>query len=163
MSRRAHAFHRFAHHPLCERYANELVPLGRRTRLCRGLLLGTGLAVGLVVGLATRAGTLPWAMEGAALVVFLVAAVPARLPKSLTRFLPGLALGAVVAHGPWGWSLAALGLFAASWLFYPASRSEPDSLQRVRRHSRCARAFDGFLPGRERAIPRWARSVLSVP
>ncbi len=25
----AHAFHRFAHHPLCERYASELIPLGR--------------------------------------------------------------------------------------------------------------------------------------
>jgi len=36
LARRAHAFHRFAHHPLCERYAGELVPLGKRTRICRG-------------------------------------------------------------------------------------------------------------------------------
>lgn len=36
LARRAHAFHRFAHHPLCERYAGELIPLGRKARLCRG-------------------------------------------------------------------------------------------------------------------------------
>ncbi|HTA88971.1 MAG TPA: hypothetical protein VK745_05335 [Polyangiaceae bacterium] len=44
LARRAHAFHRFAHHPLCERYAGELIPLGRKTRLCRGCcyaVLGT--------------------------------------------------------------------------------------------------------------------------
>jgi hypothetical protein len=32
LSRRAHRFHRFAHHPLCGAYAAELVPLGRKAR-----------------------------------------------------------------------------------------------------------------------------------
>jgi hypothetical protein len=36
LARRAHAFHRFAHHPLCGRYAGELIALRGRARICRG-------------------------------------------------------------------------------------------------------------------------------
>jgi hypothetical protein len=36
LARRAHAFHRFAHHPLCDRYSGELIAIGSRTRVCRG-------------------------------------------------------------------------------------------------------------------------------
>jgi hypothetical protein len=39
LARRAHAFHRFAHHPLCDRYAGELIALRGRTRICRGCTL----------------------------------------------------------------------------------------------------------------------------
>jgi hypothetical protein len=54
LARAAHRFHRFAHHPLCERYAGEVVRVGR-VRLCRGCTyaIAGGLAggcVGLVVG-----------------------------------------------------------------------------------------------------------------
>jgi len=53
LARRAHAFHRFAHHPLCERYSGELIPLGRRVRLCRGCASAAlGSLVGLLAALA---------------------------------------------------------------------------------------------------------------
>ena len=51
LARRAHAFHRHAHHPLCRRYRGEVVALGRRTRLCLGCTLAAaGLLLGLVLG-----------------------------------------------------------------------------------------------------------------
>ncbi|MGC4001002.1 MAG: hypothetical protein QM767_27495 [Anaeromyxobacter sp.] len=51
LARRAHAFHRWAHHPLCDRYAGEVFRAGRRTRLCRGCTLAaTGGAAGLALG-----------------------------------------------------------------------------------------------------------------
>jgi hypothetical protein len=47
LARRAHAFHRFAHHPMCVAYAPEVSRLGRRARLCRGCLLALlGAATG---------------------------------------------------------------------------------------------------------------------
>src|SRR5579859_1379561 len=60
----AHAFHRFAHHPLCDRYQEELIPLGRRTRVCRGCSLALlGVLVGAGAGWCSRAlevGTAIW-------------------------------------------------------------------------------------------------------
>jgi len=51
LARHAHRFHRFAHHPLCRAYAGELVPLGRRARVCRGCsLAAAGLLLGIVAG-----------------------------------------------------------------------------------------------------------------
>src|SRR5688500_15321315 len=53
LSRRAHRFHRFAHHPLCAQYAGELVRLGRKGRLCRGCLYAAlGCVAGAAAGLA---------------------------------------------------------------------------------------------------------------
>ena len=49
LARRAHLFHRFAHHPLCGPYSGEVVRVGRRTRLCRGCAL---VALGAVAGVA---------------------------------------------------------------------------------------------------------------
>jgi len=50
---RAHAFHRYAHHPLCERYRGELIALRGRTRVCRGCAYALlGAVSGAVVGLA---------------------------------------------------------------------------------------------------------------
>lgn len=47
----AHRFHRFAHHPLCDAYRDELVHLGRRSRICKGCALGTaGGLLGAAVG-----------------------------------------------------------------------------------------------------------------
>jgi len=101
---RAHAFHRFAHHPLCEAYAGEVVRVGRRTRLCRGCLwTGLGAAAGAVAA-ATRPGTLTAALG---LVLALTAALagelwrrPARLPKVLTRFIPAAAVVGAMGGGP---------------------------------------------------------------
>ena len=51
LARRAHAFHRFAHHPLCLRYEAELIALGRRRRVCRGCVAAvSGTACGAVLG-----------------------------------------------------------------------------------------------------------------
>jgi len=51
LARTAHRFHRFAHHPLCQAYAPELVRLGRRSRLCRGCSLAAGgAAAGALIG-----------------------------------------------------------------------------------------------------------------
>ncbi|MEO8903731.1 MAG: hypothetical protein ABI488_15625 [Polyangiaceae bacterium] len=89
LARRAHAFHRFAHHPLCGRYRTELIPLGRRARVCRGC---TSAALGTLLGAASALLARP-----AAHLVFVCAALGVsaflcslalRLPKSLGRGLP---------------------------------------------------------------------------
>ncbi len=162
MARRAHAFHRFAHHPLCDRYAGELVPLGRRARLCRGcLFLGLGSAVGLALGLATRGLAFALPAEGGLLALALTAGVPSRLPKALKRFVPGLALGALVAHGPWAWSVAAVGLLGAQGVLY--RRKGPHRAPCQTCPERTLPVCAGFRPiyRRERAVERWARGVLS--
>ncbi|MGC4087099.1 MAG: hypothetical protein QM756_04185 [Polyangiaceae bacterium] len=93
----AHAFHRFAHHPLCGRYAGELVSLGGRRRVCRGCLsVLAGTAVGVVVGafvnvsgaVCVVSAVLGCALLGSSLVV--------RLPKWLGRALPALLLAAAL-------------------------------------------------------------------
>lgn len=59
-SRKAHAFHRLARHPLCDEYAGERIHFGRRLRLCRGCVFGLlGSIVGLAAGL--RSSRLPGA------------------------------------------------------------------------------------------------------
>ena len=108
LARRAHAFHRFAHHPLCGRYAAEVIRIGRRTRICLGCSLTAlgavaGVALGLLRPAAPAAGLL-------AAGIVLVAAVPlvvrsstparasgarsnARARKLLTRLLPAAVAG----------------------------------------------------------------------
>ena len=121
-ARRAHTFHRFAHHPLCPAYAVEVVALGRM-RVCKGCLLaGSGLFTGLVAGLT------PWG-GGPALTVSLLAAWTAwllclarwRPPKFFARFLPAALAGDLAVRGcrmgGWvGWAVTlavAAGLAAA--------------------------------------------------
>jgi len=115
LARQAHAFHRLAHHPLCERYAGEVVRLGRPRaggrRICRGcalLALGAlaGALLGAAPGVSAGQGTLvaaadlaplvagwPGALAALALLAGLCAAglAPRRgaaRPKLLTRFVP---------------------------------------------------------------------------
>jgi hypothetical protein len=67
LARRAHAFHRFAHHPLCDRYAGELIALGTRQRVCRGCTCAlAGAVVGAALGSALEF-PLPAALAFAAL------------------------------------------------------------------------------------------------
>jgi hypothetical protein len=68
LAKRAHAFHRFAHHPLCDNYAGELIALRGRSRVCRGCAsaLGSGL-LGVSVALVARLPVLP--LVGACVVV----------------------------------------------------------------------------------------------
>jgi hypothetical protein len=56
LARRAHAFHRFAHHPLCDVYESEVIRLGKRSRLCRGCAYLYGAAAA-----GTLSGALWWA------------------------------------------------------------------------------------------------------
>ncbi|HEU4951563.1 MAG TPA: hypothetical protein VFT46_06410, partial [Holophagaceae bacterium] len=111
LARRAHAFHRFAHHPLCAEYAGERLRFGK-IQLCRGcVLLGGGLLAGLVSG-ALLPARLPLAAGalGIGLLSGLAASL-ARPPKALSRLLPGAALAAALLQGlrlgPQGWALAA--------------------------------------------------------
>jgi len=73
LARGAHAFHRYAHHPLCAEYAGETIALGRRVRICRGCAFSV-------------AGALAGALAGASI-------APPLLPAALA-----LALGAACAH-----------------------------------------------------------------
>jgi hypothetical protein len=108
LARRAHAFHRFAHHPLCSDYAGELIALGRRQRVCRGCacaLLGglSGVLLGLMFPLALWQAALLAASSLAATVT------RQRRGKFWTRAFPAAgacwALASCVVHH----DLAALG------------------------------------------------------
>lgn len=123
LARRAHAFHRFAHHPLCERYAGELLTLGRRGRVCRGcaaVLAGLPLGGALVWLFRPSLGVLVGALGVAALLGALSLRV--RLPKTLGRFVPacGIGAGAVSAFTqPRGFLwLAVLAAVAAGFALY---------------------------------------------
>src|SRR6478735_5996516 len=86
LARHAHAFHRFAHHPLCQRYAGELIPLGRRSRLCRGCASAAlGLAVGLLAALAWQPAFSVLLGASAAGLGLLSSGLALRLPKWLGR------------------------------------------------------------------------------
>ena len=105
LARRAHAFHRFAHHPLCSPYAGEVVRLRRRT-LCRGCSLAAlGAAAGFACGiLAPAPSAAGLAVLLAAAAVVLGAAVaapraPRRRSKLLTRCAPAALLAALAASG----------------------------------------------------------------
>jgi hypothetical protein len=88
LARRAHAFHRFAHHPLCQRYAGELIPLGRRARLCRGCACAAaGTLAGAGGALFVRAASSTLFILGALGLATLLGSLAARLPKVLGRGL----------------------------------------------------------------------------
>jgi hypothetical protein len=108
LARRAHAFHRFAHHPLCDAYRNEVLRVGPRLRVCKGCtLLATGLVAGMAVGAFVRPQLL-WG-AGALLLALGLGALSLRLrvPKTFGRFLPGAGLGFALWAG-WPSVFAAL-------------------------------------------------------
>ncbi|HEY5372490.1 MAG TPA: hypothetical protein VIK01_02340 [Polyangiaceae bacterium] len=88
LARQAHAFHRFAHHPLCNRYATELIPLGRRARVCRGCACA---ALGTLAGALGAAFAQPASSSlfvgGALGLAVLLSTLAVRLPKALGRGL----------------------------------------------------------------------------
>jgi len=110
LSRLAHAFHRFAHHPLCSPYSGEVLRLGRRARVCLGCsLAAAGALVGSGLGLLLPAAPGP-ALLCAGLALLLLVPLALRRPsprerdaapltKLFTRFLPTLAAGAIVLQG----------------------------------------------------------------
>lgn len=179
LARRAHAFHRFAHHPLCSWYAAEVIRIGRRTRICLGCSLTAlgavaGVALGLLGPAAPAAGLL-------AAGIVLVAAVPlvvrsstparasgersnARARKLLTRLLPAAVAGFTIAQALAAPSLAraaaaALAAAAVGWVVLRYRRRGPDrsacqGCPDGPPGSRCPRL--GPIARRERALSRLA-------
>jgi hypothetical protein len=104
LSRAAHRFHRFAHHPLCEEYAGEVVRIGSRGRVCRGCWYawGGGLA-GAVLGFVTAAPLLVAAALVALATACVALATLVRLvrrgSKALTRLAPAAAMGLAIGAG----------------------------------------------------------------
>ena len=122
LARRAHAFHRFAHHPLCDRYAAELIPLGRRARLCRGCACAAaGTLLGALSALALRPNAHALFAYGALSVIAFVASLRLRLPKSIGRGLPATLASCAGLGGLLGTQLAprllALSLLALGGVF----------------------------------------------
>jgi len=164
LARRAHAFHRFAHHPLCDRYQTELVPLGHRVRVCRGCSLALlGAIAGAAIGALSRGTALEAWVWGLPPIAIALGAAPLGHSKLLRRFLPTLLLAGCVVHGPWGLASLAAALTAGGFFFY--RRRRPD-------RSPCAtcpeRAFEvcrGYRPivRRELAFRRLSGRWLEAP
>jgi len=160
---RAHAFHRFAHHPLCGNYQDEVLRVGRRFRVCKGCVF---LAAGLVAGIAGGAFVrLPLAWGAGVLLLVLAMgslSLALRVPKTLGRFLPGAGLGMTLWAG-WQCALAALFIVAVSGALYRrrgVDRSRCETCHE-RLHSPCS----GFasIVRRERAFRRRANRWLGAP
>lgn len=102
LARRAHRFHRFAHHPLCDRYAGELLRLTGRTRLCRGCtLFASGGVAGVLAAIVVRP-TFIWAAASLGGAVMLcMASLRRRGSKVASRLAPGGAFGFALGGGIW--------------------------------------------------------------
>jgi len=156
----AHAFHRFAHHPLCDGYRGEVLRIGKRFRLCKGCtLLALGLAAGFALGGFLRpplaAGVVAW---GVALVLGL-SSLRRRLPKVVGRLIPGAGMGLSLWAG-WPCALLALATLGACSSLYrrrgvERSRCEPC-------HERDRKPCSGFVSivRRERAFQRKADHMI---
>ena len=166
LARRAHAFHRFAHHPLCDRYAGELIPLGRRGRVCRGcaaVLAGLPLGGAFVWFVRPNLDVLGVLLAVAAL--FGVLSLRVRLPKTLGRSLPAAGIGAGFASAfthPRGllW-LGVLVTVAAGIALY--RKRQPNRAPCVTCPERLGRApCSGIRPivRRERAFRRVAQRLI---
>jgi hypothetical protein len=97
----AHAFHRYAHHPLCDEYRGEVIRLGRRGRVCRGCaFVATGTGIGLAAGFLL-APALPAVGMFALCALFAMNVLGrgGRPGKWRTRLLPALGLALVAGAG----------------------------------------------------------------
>lgn len=178
---RGHRFHRFAHHPLCDAYAPEVLRVGGLV-LCRGCTLATvGAVAGVLVGAGLRLGglALPGPVAAALALPILYWAVmalyrrkqppaPPRAPgaklirRGLPLFVAALGLGHALAAGAWGWaalSVAIVVLGRFSYCLRGANRSACDTCPERERRPSCS----GYAPmlQRERAIQRLAARRLS--
>ena len=172
LTARAHRFHRFAHHPLCNAYAAEVLHLGRRTHVCAGCawtLLGSILGVGVAAACPRGWFTLPWALglQGAGMVWLLVSArLHAQVLKWLVRGGPMVCLagGCVLtlragAAIPWHlgvWATEAA-LSAVAWGAVRVYRRRPPwRAPCVSCPQRQDEVCDGWRPmvQRERALTR---------
>jgi hypothetical protein len=174
LSRRAHRFHRFAHHPLCGAYAGEVIRVGKRTRLCRGCtyaILGgvAGGLAGLALGASTRWPMI--AIAGGVTCLLATLWLRRRVSKLVTRLAPAAlfafaitggvrSLGAGSVRGAIAAAVAIASVAGLRWLY---GRRGPDRRACVtcpeRDHSPCS----GFAPivSRERAFQRVVRRLVS--
>jgi hypothetical protein len=160
---RAHAFHRHAHHPLCERYRGELIALRGRTRVCRGCtyaLLGAcgGAAAGLALGAH-------WWLPLMAAGVCVPHVTPMRPSKLLTRALPAFALMcAAVAFARAASWLALLPIAAAvsGWQYYRWRGPDRSPCRTCPEQTR--QPCSGFLPivRAERAFVRRSQRLIDI-
>ncbi len=163
LSRAAHRFHRFAHHPLCDEYAGEVLRVGR-TRVCRGCTLAAcgGLAGGAVGLLAAPP---LWVATAAA--VLGVALLPlSHGGKWRSRFAPSLLFALATGAGIAAWSLAGLAVSAGTvaifvLLLRAYRRRGPDRAPCATCPERTAMPCRGFMPivRRERAFQRRVRAL----
>lgn len=105
LARRAHAFQRFAHHPLCQPYAAEVIRIGGRWRVCRGCAFTAAgaLSGGLAGWLLPTPGPLALGALAALLAAGAAWAVSRRTghgrPKLLSRLAPMALAAALIALG----------------------------------------------------------------
>ena len=113
--------HRFAHKPLCDRFARDVLRIGP-LHVCRSCtLLYAGIAVGFALWALLPAS--PWALAVGLGAVLLPSAPPVytRLPRGVRdvlRFGAGLLLPMTVAVGVGGALAAARGSLAVMWGFW---------------------------------------------
>jgi len=116
LSRAAHRFHRFAHHPLCGRYAGEVIRIGR-IRLCRGCsyAIAGGLAGGFA-GLAIGPSPVAAAVATLAGTAVLLATLwlRGRPSKLVTRLLPAIAFATALTTTTLAWTIAGLAVAVAT-------------------------------------------------
>ena len=171
LARRAHAFHRFAHHPLCGRYGGEVIRVGRRARVCRGCALAlAGSMAGAVTGALWGAPPAALACATLALALAGLSLRDRRLPKMVTRFLAACGLSFAVftvihAPAPRSMGIAIASCVATAVLTVLYKRRGPD-------RSPCASCPEwgapttcsGFRPivVREKALMRKAGALLRV-
>lgn len=160
LSRRAHAFHRYAHHPLCEPYRGEVIRIGRWLRLCKGC---TYLATGLVLGVAGGAILQPSPASGFVVLAVSVAAGVAslwlRMPKLAGRAWPGMGIGLGLWAG-WPCALASTLVVGLMGLLYRRRGTERARCDTC--HERERQPCSGFvlIVRRERAFQRKAHRWL---
>jgi hypothetical protein len=156
LARRAHAFHRFAHHPLCDSYRSEVFRIGKRFRLCKGCsLLAGGLSLGIGLGALGRPSALVGFLAWAAAVLAGTASLHRRLPKLIARLLPGLGIG-FAAWAGWTGAWLSLGTIVVCWILYRARGPQRSRCQTC--HERERKPCSGLLliVRRERAFQRRA-------
>ena len=153
-SRYAHRFHRFAHHPLCNRYRGELISIGHRARFCRGCALGAfGGAFGFALGLCLHLRA-PQAIVIAVTALGLLLITSAvRLPKVGSRLIPATLLGAGASSGIA--MASAIGAMIAAMLWAYRQRG-PDRFPCLACPERHLSVCSGYAPivRRERAFRR---------
>ncbi|HEY4104365.1 MAG TPA: hypothetical protein VGM44_10755 [Polyangiaceae bacterium] len=169
LARRAHAFHRFAHHPLCDLYASELIPLGRKARVCKGCaFVGLGALAGALAALTVTPSIAVLGASAISGVALFVTSFAHRSPKWLGRGLAAASssfagLGGLISGARFGLAIA-LGLCAcATFIFWGYRRRGPhrgpcEHCPELRHPAVCS----GLRPivRRERAFRRVAQRAL---